>query len=77
MIDSDNVLLLRPALWTSGFSLEDMKRAPVGSDEVPTSLNVTTIYYFENPVPSDSINFFEHTLKPVLQAWARQFLRVL
>jgi hypothetical protein len=65
MIDSDNVLLLRPALRTSGFSLEDMKRSPVGSDEVPMSLIITTIYYFENPVPSDFINFFEHTLKPV------------
>jgi hypothetical protein len=65
MIDSDDVLLLRPALRTSGFSLENMKRPPVGSDEVPTSLIVATIYYFEHPVPSDFINFFEHTLKPV------------
>src|SRR5690349_1574176 len=62
MIDSDNVLLLRPALRTSGFSLEDMKRPPVGSDEVPTSLIVATIYYFERSVPSGFINFFEHTL---------------
>ena len=46
MIDSDNVLLLRPALPTSGFSLEDLKRPPVGADKVPTSLVVTTIYYF-------------------------------
>lgn len=65
MIDSDNVLLLRPALQTSGFSLEDMKRPRVGSDQVPTSLVVATIYYFERSVPSDFINFFEHTLKPV------------
>jgi hypothetical protein len=65
MIDSDNVLLLRPAHPTSGFSLENMKRPPVGSDEVPTSLIVATIYYFERAVPSDFINFFEDTLKPV------------
>ena len=38
MIDSGNVLLLRPVHLTSGFSLENMKRPPVGSDEVPTSL---------------------------------------
>ena len=63
MIDSDNVLLLRPALRTSGFSLGNMNRPQVGSGEVPTSLIVTTIYYFERPVPSDFINFFEHTLK--------------
>jgi hypothetical protein len=65
MIDSDNVLLLRPAHPTSGFSLENMKRPPVGSDEVPTSLIVAIIYYFERSVPSDFINFFEDTLKPV------------
>ena len=65
MIDSDNVLLLRPALPTSGFSLENMKRPPVGPDEVPTSLVVTTIYYLEGPVPPDFINFFEHMLRPV------------
>jgi hypothetical protein len=63
MIDSDNVLLLRPALPTSGFSLET--RPSVGSDEVPTSLVITTIYYFAAPVTSDFINFFDHTLRPV------------
>ena len=65
MIDSDNVLLLRPAVPMSGFSLENTKRPPVGSDEVQTSLVVTTIYYFENPVAPDFISFFEQTLKPL------------
>jgi hypothetical protein len=63
MIDSDNVLLLRPAVPTSGFSLENMKRPPVGSDEVPTTLVVAAIYYFEDPVAPDFINFFEQTLR--------------
>jgi hypothetical protein len=65
MIDSDNVLLLRPALRASGFSLENLKRPPVDSDAVPTSLIVATVYYFERSVPPDFINFFEHTLKPM------------
>ena len=65
MIDSDNVLLLRPALPTSGFSLENTKRPAVGSDEVQTGLVVTTIYYFESPVAPDFISFFEQTLKPL------------
>ena len=64
MIDTDNVLLLRPALPTSGFSFENMKRPPVGSVEVPTSLVVATIYYFESPVAPDFINFFEQMLSP-------------
>ena len=63
MIDSGNVLLLRPALPTSGFSLET--RPPVGSDEVPVSLVVASIYYFRGPVAPDFINFFERTLRPV------------
>jgi hypothetical protein len=65
MIDSDNVLLLRPALPTSGFSLGNVKRQPEGSDEVPRKLIVATVYYFERSVPSDFINFFEDTLKPM------------
>jgi hypothetical protein len=67
MIDSDNVLLLRPAFPTSGFSLKDLTRAPVGADEIPTSLVVATIYYFAGPVAPDFINFFEHTLRPVIE----------
>jgi hypothetical protein len=65
MIDSDNVLLLHPVRPTSGFSLENMKRPPIGSHEMPTSLVLATIYYFEGPAASDFINFFERTLKPV------------
>jgi hypothetical protein len=65
MVDSDNVLLLRPAPPTSGFSLENMKRPPLGADNVPTSLIVATIYHFEAPVTGDFLNFFEHTLKPL------------
>jgi NIPSNAP len=68
MIDSDNVLLLRPALPTSGFSLENMKRPPVGSDEVPASLVVATIYYFAGPVTPDFIKFFEHSLRPAAES---------
>lgn len=68
MIDSDNVLLLCPAFPTSGFSLKDLKRAPVGADEVPTSLVVATIYYFAGPVAPDFITFFEHTLRPVIES---------
>jgi len=63
IIDSDNVLLLRPALPMSGFLLES--RPPVGSDEVPKSLVVATIYYSAGPVAPDFVNFFEHTLRPV------------
>src|SRR5207247_466544 len=65
MVDSDNVLLLHPATPASGFSLENMKRPPVDTDKVPSSLIVATIYYFEAPVTADFVDFFEHTLTPV------------
>lgn len=68
IIDSDNVLLLRPAVPTSGFSLENTKRPPIGSDEVPASLVVATIYYFQDPVAPDFINFFERTFGPAATA---------
>ena len=68
MIDSDNVLLLRPALPTSGFWLEDLERAPVGADEIPTSLVVANIYYFAGPVAPDFIKFFESTLRPMAES---------
>jgi hypothetical protein len=68
MIDSDNVLLLRPALPTSGFSLENLKRAPAGAAEIPTSLVVATIYYFPAPVAPDFIHFFEHTVRTMVES---------
>src|SRR5205823_9559708 len=68
MVDSDNVLLLRPATSASCFSLENMKRPPVDTDKVPSSLIVATIYYFEAPVDAGFVDFFEHTLKPVAKS---------
>ena len=68
MVDSDNVLLLRPATSASGFSLENVKRPPGGADKVPSSLIVATIYYFEAPVDAGFVDFFEHTLKPVAKS---------
>ena len=68
MVDSDNVLLLRPATSVSGFSLENMRRPPVGADKVPSSLLAVTIYYFEAPVTADFVDFFEQTLKPVAKS---------
>jgi hypothetical protein len=65
MVDSDNVLLLRRVAPTSGFSL---KRPPVRADNIPSSLIVATIYYFEAPVTGDFVDFFEHTLKPVAKS---------
>src|SRR5713101_5542585 len=66
MVDSDNVLLLRPALPTSGFSLEGKKRSRTGSNEGRNELIVATIYYFGAPVSAGFVEFFEQTLKPAV-----------
>jgi hypothetical protein len=66
MIDSDNVLLLRPANPTSGFSLGNKALPRVESTEPRSELIVATIYYFDAPVDAGFVEFFEKTLKPVV-----------
>src|SRR5207249_2492686 len=48
MVDSDNVLLLRPALPTSGFSFDGRHHLRASRpNAVPKELVVATIYYFD------------------------------
>src|SRR6058998_1466141 len=63
MVDSDNVLLLRPVSPTSGFSLKNKERPQAGSNAVRKELIVATIYYFDAPVGADFVEFFEETHK--------------
>jgi hypothetical protein len=64
MIDSDNVLLLRPASPTSGFQLEDAIRAPRGSTTNREGLLVAKIYHLGKTKGADLAEFFERELKP-------------
>jgi hypothetical protein len=66
MIDSDNVLLLRLSHRTCGFSLHESKRPPLNSRAKQSGFVAATICYFDTPVSSDFISYFEKTLKPVL-----------
>lgn len=68
MVDSDNVLLLRPASPAAGFSLHEKIRPGRGASEVPKRLILATIYYFEAPVTDNFVEFFESTIKPVTAA---------
>jgi NIPSNAP len=68
MIDSDNVLLLRPATPQSAFLLEGMHRPSVEASATPKILVVATIYYFDEPVNVDFFGFFENELKPNLKS---------
>jgi NIPSNAP len=66
MIDSDNVLLLRPSSPTAGFQLEQAKRAPIGSTKYREDLLVATIYYLGKTKGADFAAFFERELQPRL-----------
>ena len=66
MIDSDNVLLLRLVHPTSGFSLKSSNRPPRVSDAKQDGFVTATIYYFNKPVDSDFIPYFENAIHPVL-----------
>ena len=66
MVDSDNVLLLRPASPTSGFSLENRERPTRASNDGRGELMVATIYHFDAPVSADFLEFVEQKLKPLI-----------
>jgi hypothetical protein len=68
MIDSDNVLLLRPARPASGFSLAQAERAPRGSNGMGHSVVLSTIYRLSAPAGDDFIEFFERDIAPVARA---------
>ena len=65
IVDSDNVLLLRPALPASGFAL-DSERPPIGASEIPKGLLIATIYYLPAPAEAEFLEFFTNTVEPIL-----------
>jgi NIPSNAP len=66
MIDSDNVLLLRPARLDSGFSLENFQRQAAGAAQDPPGFIATTICHLGDGTVSDFVDFFEGTIQPAL-----------
>ena len=66
MIDSDNVLLLRPARPAAGFSLENAERQAPGARENPRALVVATIYHLQDGTGNDLVEFFERAIQSEL-----------
>jgi quinol monooxygenase YgiN len=66
MVDSDDVLLLRPSRPGSGFPAGGHARPPPGSALAPTSLVVATLYALETPVDEEFVRFFEQKVVPIL-----------
>lgn len=68
MIDSDNVLLLRPVSPESGFSLGEKIRAAPATKQTPERLILATICHFAEPVTEDFVEFFDKILRPQVAA---------
>jgi hypothetical protein len=66
MVDSDNVLLLRLVHPTSGFSFNNGHRPARSSRAARDGFVTATIYYFNKPVTSAFIDYFENTIQAEL-----------
>ncbi|MEU7723124.1 NIPSNAP family protein [Streptomyces tibetensis] len=67
MIDSDDVLLLRPASARGGFPVPEGARPASGEPaSSPPSLVLATIWYGHGPFDAPFVEFFEQRVFPVL-----------
>ncbi|MFE7958478.1 NIPSNAP family protein [Streptomyces sp. NPDC057413] len=67
MVDSDDVLLLRPASSGGGFPLPvDARPAPGEPAPAPPSLVLATIWHGNRPFDAAFVEFFEQRVRPVL-----------
>ena len=67
MVDSDNVLLLKPVRPQTAFPASSRPRRPVGASGNGAGLVVGSIVYLRPTVPGKFEDFFEQEIKPQLQ----------
>lgn len=77
MVNSDNVLLLRPASPGAGFPPPRVARPALGATDLPPGLVVATICYLAPRTEDEFAKFFEVTLKPHLEQAAATVLATL
>ncbi len=68
MIDSDNVLLLKPVRATSGLRFDSSHRPTMDAQDTAGGIVIATVYTFDAPVGSPFVDFFETKITPVLRA---------
>jgi hypothetical protein len=66
MVDSDNVLLLRPAGEGAGFALDTRTRPGLTDPELAGGVLVATLHHFDHPVDPAFVSWFESEVVPVL-----------
>jgi hypothetical protein len=74
MIDSDNVLLLRPARPGTGFPVVSASLPPRDAKGAGRGLVVASIVYLRRSTPGEFVDFFENELKP---QWERAGASIL
>jgi quinol monooxygenase YgiN len=67
MIDSDNVLLLRPAMPASGLALDPRRRPPPGAKTAPPGMIAATICSLRPSMVAAFPMLFERELEPTLR----------
>lgn len=72
MIDSNNVLLLRPATATSGFALQGLVR-----DRRPAGLVVAYLHHLQRPASASAVGDMEWRLRSALQSSGTHLQAVL
>lgn len=66
MLDSDNVLLLKPARVTSKLRADSSQRPAIDAPEEAGGIVIATVYGFDAPVENRFVECFETQVAPVL-----------
>jgi hypothetical protein len=67
MIDSDNVLLLRPTSSSFGCFSEDPSRLPATDEQQERGFMAVVVFYLDGPADAKVVDFVERVLKPKLE----------
>ncbi|HEX7735432.1 MAG TPA: NIPSNAP family protein [Ktedonobacteraceae bacterium] len=68
MIDSDNVVLLKPVRAISGPRIDVSRRPALDAPDTERGTVIATVYNFGTPVGTSFVDFFETKLAPALRA---------
>jgi len=68
MLDSDNVMLLRPAHADAGFAVDDRPLTPPSATAIPPGLVEARIYYFVRPPDDAQVRALEAAQREALRA---------
>ncbi|MDZ4813462.1 MAG: NIPSNAP family protein [Pseudomonadota bacterium] len=74
MLDSDNVLVLRPARADSAFATSTTTRPLPGAGRSTGGIVVATLYYFESQVDARFVEYFHDSVVPLLSSAGAEVL---